>query len=381
VSRNRAITTVEIFQSIEPLEGEWERLAGHLNASPFLWPGWMEAWWHAFGKGEFQVLAAYDNGRLTGVVPLRRSEGVLRSLTNEETPLFGFLALNETAVKALLHALFSQKPRRVDFSFLSSADTSVLQVHATANGARYRTITESIQAAPYVAIDDNWDAYESGLRRKFRSELRRRRRRLEEQGHLTLEVFDGTERLHELLEDGFRVEGSGWKGAYGTSINASRALKRFYTEVAQWAADCGWLRLAYLRLNGRTLAFDFCLEANKTHYLLKTGYDPAYGKFAPGMIMRHMMLARAFSEELDTYDFLGAGHSPWKEEWTSAQQERLFLQFFAPTPLGFLDRTSLTARRWGLGLAKSIVRSSIIGEHRRRQLKRGYEAMLARFHR
>jgi CelD/BcsL family acetyltransferase involved in cellulose biosynthesis len=374
-------TAIEIHQSMEPLVGEWERLAGHLNASPFLWPGWMKAWWHAFGKGELQVLAAYDNGRLTGVVPLCRSDGVLRSLTNEDTPLFAFLAVNEMAVQALSHALFSQEPRRVHLSFLSSADTSVPKVHATANDARYRTITESIQAAPYVAIDDKWDAYESGLRRKFRSELRRRRRRLEEQGHLTLEVFDGTERLHELLEEGFRVEASGWKGTYGTSINASPALKRFYTEVAHWAADCGWLRLAYLRLSGRTLAFDFCLEANKTHYLLKTGYDPAYGKFAPGMIMRHLMLARAFSENLDTYDFLGAGHSPWKEEWTSAQQERLFLRFFAPTPLGFLDRTSFTARRWGLERAKSIARSSIIGEHRRRQLKRGYEAVHAKFHR
>ena len=374
--------TVRIQDCIEePLLGEWERLAQHAGASPFLWPGWSGAWWRAFGEGQLQVFAVYDNGRLTGVVPLRRSNGVLRSLTNGDTPLFGFLALNETAVKALSHALFSQKPRRVDLSFLSSTDTNVLQVHATANAARYRVVTESLQAAPYVVIDKNWDAYERGLRRKFRSELRRRRRRLGEEGQLALEVHNGTERLDELLEEGFRVEGSGWKEAYGTSINSSPALKRFYTEVAYWAADCGWLRLAYLRLNGRTLAFDFCLESDKTHYLLKTGYDPAYGKFSPGMIMRHLMLARAFSEGLNTYDFLGVGHSPWKEEWTNTRQERLFLHIFAPTPLGFLDRTSFTASRWGLGLAKSIARSSIVGEHRRRQLTRGYLALHARLHR
>jgi CelD/BcsL family acetyltransferase involved in cellulose biosynthesis len=371
---------IEIHNRVEPLLIEWERLAKHAKASPFLWPGWIQAWWHAFGEGELQVLAVYDTDRLTGVVPLHRSDGVLRSLTNGDTPLFGFLAANETAVKALSHALFSQEPRRVNLSFLSSRDTSVLSVHAAASAACYRVITESIEAAPYVAIDKDWDEYEKGLRRKFRSELRRRRRRLEEEGRLTLEVFDGTKRLDELLEEGFRIEGLGWKDAHGTSINSSAALRRFYTEVAQWAADCGWLRLAFLRLNGQPLAFDYCLESAKIHYLLKTGYDPAYGKFAPGMIIRHLMLARAFSKGLDTYDFLGAGHSPWKREWTSTQQERLFLHIFAPTALGFLDRTAFTAGRWGLGLAKSIARSSIVGEHRRRQLKRGYEALHARIH-
>lgn len=375
------MASIKIYNRVEPLLTDWERLAQHAKASPFLWPGWIEAWWHAFGDGQLQVFAVYDNGRLTGVVPLRQSGGVLKSLTNGDTPLFGFLALNEAAVEALSYTLFSQEPRRVELSYLSSTDTSVLPLHTTASAARYRVTTESIQAAPYVAIDNDWDEYEKGLRRKFRSELRRRRRRLEEEGRLTLKVFDGTDRLDDLLEEGFRVEGLGWKDAYGTSINSSPALRRFYTEVAYWAADRDWLRLAFLQLNGRTLAFDYCLESTKVHYLLKTGYDPAYGKFAPGMIMRHLMLARAFSEGLDTYDFLGAGHSPWKREWTSTQQERLFLHIFAPTVFGFLDRTAFKASRWGLGLAKNIAQSSVVGEHRRRQLKRGYEALHARFHR
>jgi hypothetical protein len=80
------------------------------------------------------------------------------------------------------------------------------------------------------------------LCRKFRSELRRRRRRLEEEGRLTLEVSDGTERLGELLKKGYGIDGSGWKHARGTSINAHIATRRFYTGVAQWASERGWLR-------------------------------------------------------------------------------------------------------------------------------------------
>jgi CelD/BcsL family acetyltransferase involved in cellulose biosynthesis len=213
---------------------------------------------------------------------------------------------------------------------------------ANAEVASYRVVAESVQAAPYVAIErTTWDAYEGGLRRKFRSELRRRRRLLENEGRLTLEVCDGTQRLDELLEEGFRVEGSGWKGAYGTSIDLQPGLHPFYTEVARWAAERGWLRLAHLRLDGRPLAFDYCLEYDKAHYLLKTGYDPAYARFSPGMIIRYLMVYRAFSEGIAIYDFCGPDFA-WKREWTNTTQERQFLHMFAPTALGSLDRAIFT---------------------------------------
>src|SRR5207247_10269646 len=69
----------------------------------------------------------------------------------------------------------------------------------------------------------------------------------------TLEVVDGSERLDELLEEGFRVEASGWKSRAGTAIASRPDTRRFYTDVARWASDRGWLRLAFLRLGGRAL--------------------------------------------------------------------------------------------------------------------------------
>lgn len=373
--------TFKIQDRMEPLVAEWERLAQQTKAEPFLWPGWIGAWWRAFGAGRLQILTVYGNGRLTGLLPLRRFRGGLYSPTNPHTPLFGFLAADETAVKQLVHALFSEKPRRIHLSFLPHPDVGVSMVHAAANATHYRVLMESDEVAPYVATDRAWEAYESGLRRKFRSELRRRRRRLEEEGQLTLEVRDGKERLDELLEEGFRVEGSGWKGSYGTSINSYPATRRFYTEVARWAAERDWLRLAFLRLDGRAIAFDYSLEYNKIHYLLKTGFDPTYGKFAPGMIIRHLMLARAFSSEIATYDFLGITGA-WKREWTSAQQERVFLHMFAPTALGVLDRAVFVGSRSASESAKSFARSSALGERGRRLLKRGHSMVVrGRLHR
>ena len=363
--------TFEIQNLSEPLLSEWEHLAQQTKAAPFLWPGWVNAWWGAFGKGQLQIFTVYENGHLTGVLPLHRQRRTLSSTTNAHTPQFGFLADSEVARKQLSNALFSRKARRIDLCYLSPTDASVSLTRAAADAASYRALAQSMQAPPYLTIDGDWNAYETGLRGQFRRDLHRRRRRLENEGRVTLEVSDGKERLNELLDEGFLVEELAWKGAQGSSINSSPATRRFYTEVAHWAAGRGWLRLAFLRLDGRALAFDYCLEYNKIHYMMKTGYDPVYARFSPGRILRYLMLARAFSEGLATYD-LGGMPEAWKLEWTDTCQERLFLHMFPPTALGGLDREVFVFHRSALEGAKRFVRSPVVGERGRTILKRIY---------
>ena len=167
------------------------------------------------------------------------------------------------------------------------------------------------------------------------------------------------------------MESSGWKGAEGTSNKAHPATRRFYTEVARWTSERGWLRLAFLRLDGWALAFDYCLELDRTHYLLKTGYDPAYEKFSPGKVLRYQMLVRAFSEGLAAYELLGVV-DPWKQKWTNASRELQSLHCFAPTGLGFLNRTAYVVTNSASRHARSLARSRIFPE-------RGY-VLLKRMH-
>src|SRR5207245_1703401 len=180
-----------------------------------------------------------------------------------------------------------------------------------ARGARHRVIVRALERSPYVTVDGDWTAYEARRDGKLLRELRRRGRRLGEQGRVELDVADGRERLDELLAEGLRIEAAAWKGERGTAIESSADTRRFYSEVARWAAARGWLRLAFLRLDGRPLAFDYCIEDQGVHYLLKTGYDPGYHAFAPGMLIRREMIARAFSNGLASYEFLGVDE-PWK---------------------------------------------------------------------
>jgi CelD/BcsL family acetyltransferase involved in cellulose biosynthesis len=368
-------------RSIASIAEEWDQIADEIGATPFARPGWIGAWWSAFGRGSLRVLVARTGGHLTGIVPLVRDRAVLRSPTNSETPIFEFLVRDSDAARQLAATMLAAGARRLDLSFLRSDDSGFHALKEEAGARAFRTITQPVLLSPYVSSQGSWSAYHAKLGAKMRSEIRRRTRRLQELGDLSLQVADGSERLEDLLSEGLRVEQSGWKGDYGTAINSNPRRHRFYREVARWAGERGWLRLVFLRLEGRAIAFDLCLEANGVHFLLKTGYDHDFNKFGPGLILRSMMLERAFSGSIDTYEFLGTivgANNRWKLDWTDNHHTRLRFQAFAASPTAL---AAWSASRFAPVISRGArsLAGRALGSSGRRVVKRGRRILRERF--
>lgn len=326
--------------TLDAVAAEWEALAERGRAAPFLRPGWVAAWWSAFGQGRLELCTARGrDGRLEALLPVQCGRGSRASPTNWHTPEFGLLAESDEAARRLLADLFRARPRRVSLAFLASEQASLVRAEAERHG--YRVLQRTLQRSPYVPLAGGLAAYERSLGKNLRGDLRRRERHLAARGTVTFEVAEGAHlgaRLEELLAEGCAVEASGWKGARATAMRSSPANLRFYGEVARWAAAHGWLRLAFLRLDGRALAFDLCLEYEGVHAMLKTGYDPAFAELSPGKLLRMRMLTRAFGLALRSYELLGEAE-PWKLQWAGATRARELVQGFRPSPLGRLDHT------------------------------------------
>jgi CelD/BcsL family acetyltransferase involved in cellulose biosynthesis len=337
-------------EDLECVSVDWEALAERVRATPFLRPGWIAAWWRAFGSGRLRILSlrAASDGVLHALMPLRQKGGVLSSLTNWHSHESGFLADSPEAAGALLASVLSLRRRRIALDFLDDRQADLLAAAAAAGGCR--VIRRVRQRSPYVVIDGDWSAYEQSLGRKVRSEIRRRHRLLCERGEVSFEVESG-ERIDESLDEGLQIAGSGWKAERGTAILSRPETTLFYRDVARWAAGRGWTRLAFLRLDGRPVAFNLCLEHGGAHYLLKVGFDPAYRDLGPGKLLRQWMLARAFEIGLKRYEFLGEVSSS-KLECTTTMRSRLLVQAFRPTPLGLLDWAAFAV---GRPLVKRIV--------------------------
>jgi CelD/BcsL family acetyltransferase involved in cellulose biosynthesis len=328
--------TIAIEHEPDRIADEWDELVGRARAVPFVRPGWIAAWWNEFGHGALDILTLRREGRVAGVFPLYGERGSLRSPTNDQTPQFGFVAEDAAAAGELVAAALDRASRRLTLSFVdaSGLEVAALRDHARARG--YRVLARPVVRPPYLTVDGDWAAFEERLAGRLLRDLRRRRRRLEDEGVLTFDVTDGTTGREHLLEEGFRVETSGWKAAQQTAIVSRPETRRFFTEVAGWAASRGWLRLAFLRLDGRALAFQFGLEEGGAYYFLKGGYDTEFHRYAPGKLLVQEMLERAFSSGLERFEFLGQPES-WKLEWTEDTRVLLVMDAFAPSLPGRAD--------------------------------------------
>jgi CelD/BcsL family acetyltransferase involved in cellulose biosynthesis len=249
------------------------------------------------------------------------------------------VAEDGTARGALAAALASAGRARVTVDFVLAGEPTAEAAAGALAAAGYRLYPRTRLESPFVTLQGSWEDYLASLSAHRRAELRRRTRHLEAAGAVTREVHLGGSRLPALLEEAFTVEATGWKGTGGTAMLSDPPIATFYHRVAAWAAERGWLRLAFLRLDGRPLAFDLALEATGRHYLLKTGYDPAFAGLSPGLLLRLDMLERAFRTGAGTYEFCG-GAEPWKLEWASATRRVLVIEAFSPTLAGAACRTA-----------------------------------------
>lgn len=337
---------------LDEVAGAWDALADSVGSPPWLRPGWFGAWAVAFGAGPARVAILRSDGAIVAVAPLARRGRVATSLTNYHTPAWGIVAVDEAARRAMADAIMRSSATRISIQFLSAAgrDREALEVAAARSGRHL--LVRVLEHCPIVDTSVGWPAFEASLRGHFRRELRRRGRALGETGAVSFEVLGGTDDLERLLDAGFAVEAAGWKGERGTAIASRAGTEAFYRSIARWAAERGWLRLGFLRLDGRAIAFDFALEADGTHALLKTGFDPAFRRFAPGMLLRGAMLRNAFDTGVVRYHFLGHD-DPWKREWTEVTDTQLLVQAFSRRPAGIVD---WAAHRWGRPLAVRLRR-------------------------
>jgi len=191
--------------------------------------------------------------------------------------------------------------------------------------------------SPYLPLPKAYEAVEQALDGKFRQNLRRRRRRMAEQGEVQYALVDAKDgkALDTALADLFEIEASGWKGREGTAIALRPELVGFYTQIARDAARRGALALGTVKLAGKVVAAHLSVVHGKRHYLIKIGYDESLHEYSPGQQMVSEAIGDSCARGLQEFDFLGPCMD-WKLDWESQLRTHLWLTIFRPSRKGKL---------------------------------------------
>lgn len=314
----------------------------------FLLHEWLENWWLHFGAGRrLATLLARREGRLVAVLPLleqrERIHGIpvttLRSTTNPHSCRFN--ALCAPGCEAAMEAIWDHLAKRsrpwhaiILEDVPSDAPLLAPMLRAAARDGAPVGVWHGGDV-PYLTIEGSWETYHGALSQKFRANLRRRRNQLREHGEVSYRCVTAPAEVPEALRAGFKLEGSGWKDQEGSAIASDPNLVSFYESWARVAAARGWLGLSFLDVDGTPVAFDYSTIHDGRYYNMKIGYDPAYGRYSVGQLLKEDILRHCFEGGVGEYDFLGISTMS-KEDWKPKPRVHEWHFVYAPSALGRL---------------------------------------------
>ena len=145
-------------------------------------------------------------------------------------------------------------------------------------------------------VADGFDAYMARLSKKERHELRRKRRRYEEElgpARIARESQPGP-----MLDDFFRLHraASGDKGQFMTEAMADYFCA--VLEIDGWFVDC------LVDDNNRVTAAAFGFEDRAGFYLYNSAYDPGLRHVSPGIVMIGLLIEQTANGDEPVFDFL-----------------------------------------------------------------------------
>ncbi len=324
LERIRAETMIEIVETIEGfqlLADEWDRVACR-QKNPLLQHDWFSACSEAFcPPDKLRILVSRHDGRVNAIAPLawvrRGPTGRLELLGTRFVDEFGgFIYDGEEGLRDLLRYIMDmQQPTRLGRLCQDSAEVALLSErrrdHLTLQADR-------VPGSPWVQIDRPWPEYEQSLSSRDRYTFRRAQKRARELGKVDIDIFcPSLDELDAHLEEIFRVEASGWKEENRTTMKSDPWMNKFYRAYARRAACKNTLRLAYLKIDNRLVAFQLAVEYANRYWVLKIGYDESFARCSPGVLLMHEAIRAAFDKKLETVEFLGHDDT-WLHMWTEA---------------------------------------------------------------
>jgi predicted ATP-grasp superfamily ATP-dependent carboligase/CelD/BcsL family acetyltransferase involved in cellulose biosynthesis len=338
---------------------EWDALAHTRSSSLLSDAAWMREFVAAFLEGGQPVFLHLlrREGALIAALPLRRCGGLLPTwsvIANSHTPSLP-LALDESLPehyrRVLDHLLASASV--IDLGRLATESPLGRGLLAAARRRGLRVACKKTRGEAILDLAGSWSLLRGSLSRGLRKNAERNERKLGQLGSLTLGVNEGAPSLARVLEECFELETAGWKGARGSPIKASASALRFYTGLAGAAASAGRLALYTLRLDGRLIAFEYCLRGQGQISLLKISFDPALAKYSPGQVLRLKILQRECERgEIAAYSM--GPQSEWKLRWATRVEPVSKVRIYAPGPRGTIPYAV------GPGLRAVLARSTVV---------------------
>ncbi len=310
---------LEVLESIGELEiaedawrTVWQRDPA---ATPFQSPDWLLPWTrHLWGGGKLRVLVLRHGGERVAFAPLflwgfgPRTKAIRLSFLGAGiSDHLDMIAVPEFARPAARCVLRHLAVTRSDWRICDLQElppgSPLLDAEIPPELA-WRNARCGV--CPVLRLPATFDELLASVESAFRHNLRTAQHRLERAGQIEFVRGAGASTCppEPLLLDLFRLHSARWHDRGEAGVLSARRLQRFHLEAASRLAASGNLRLHGLRLNSQTVAVQYNFRRGPRHYFYLSGFDPAFARLSPGIVLMAEAIRQAIEEGATEIDFL-----------------------------------------------------------------------------
>ena len=144
--------------------------------------------------------------------------------------------------------------------------------------------------------------------------IRRQRKKLEQQGRVSIVLCQEEQELALYLDSLFNLHKKRWEslGQQGSFVRRP-LMQDFYVGFAVVALQKGWLKIFSLQIDGVILAVQIGYLYHGVFYQMQEGFDPD-GPGGLGNVLRHAIINWCITNKVQEYDYLG-GDEEHKLKW------------------------------------------------------------------
>ena len=304
----------------ESLREDWDAFAFRYGSHFLHFPAWYGAALEYTGDVGVYFLALRDRAsELIAILPLQYCHIVFKGVP---VPVLQIYDSNEMGVNDVLAReplqqywiLLSDFLRREMPYFLFVRWQCILENGWARTIAPSQDSFRTTHDSKFLNFHRGAEAFFGSYSSKFKTGLLKKIRKISELGALRLEVVSNALELPAAFERLLNIEDSGWKGENGSSIRKQPGRQNYYRYLLEHYGRIGVCRIILLFLGETAIAAQFCIEIGEYLYILKIGFEEAYGEFSPGALLLYKSVYyHSENTPVRTISFVTG--SEWIDRW------------------------------------------------------------------
>lgn len=333
------IEVIRDFSKFQGMRAEWNALLEQSGTqNPFLRHEWLTAWWKGYGKDKkLFVICCREDDRLVGAAPFMEYKTRFLGIDQE---IVGFMANHwsrldlvvdsrqEQCLEHILNAIVSSK-KIVVLAEIDAASGNLATLKDILRSRKVRHCVDTKQHT-FMELAGSWEEYLGKQSKNFRSDHKKKIKRLEKIGKVSLEV-EGRPTEHVLEEMG-SVASESWQSKQGVNIVTQPQGYSFYRALGSQNTDVTALDFSVLKAGAEPVAYLVGLRQDRQYFAFDTAYRKEFERFSPGMLLHYLLLERLHKEGVKILDF---GYvADYKKRWTEEFVAVEDLVIFPETLLG-----------------------------------------------